>query len=63
MIKDIEKAFGMKANEPMIFRSKMSMRRVIEAPSAGNIVLKTLVRNRKSQQFFFDPIAKTIKSQ
>jgi hypothetical protein len=41
----------------------MPMNRVAEAISANNIALKTLVRSRASQQFFFDEKTKTIKSQ
>jgi hypothetical protein len=48
LIKDIEKAYGMQANNPFIIRSRMPMRRVVEARGGGNITLRTLVRGRKS---------------
>jgi hypothetical protein len=38
------------------------MKRVAEAIGANNIALKTLVRNRLGQQFFYDCKSKTIKS-
>ena len=54
--------FGFKINEPFFIVSRMPMKRVAEAVGASNIVLKTLVRTRKAQQFRFDQVTKTVKS-
>jgi hypothetical protein len=40
----------------------MWMNRVIECPGAANIVLRTLNRSRKSQQFYLDAQSQTIIS-
>jgi len=40
----------------------MWMNRVIECPGAANIVLKTLARGKKSQQFYLDAQSQTIIS-
>jgi hypothetical protein len=39
------------------------MKRVAELVSARNIVLKRYAKGRTAQQFFFDGVSKTIKSQ
>lgn len=39
------------------------MQRVVECVGASNLVLKTLSRNNKGQQFFLDAFSQTIKSQ
>ena len=38
------------------------MKRVIEAIGNNNITLKKFVRNRKAQQWFFDPTSKTVRN-
>jgi hypothetical protein len=55
--------FGFRNNQPFYFRSKMPMERVVEAIGASNLVIKQWTKNRTAQQFFFDPVSKTIKSQ
>jgi hypothetical protein len=39
------------------------MRRVAECVSANNVVIRRYVKGRTAQQFFFDGVSKTIKSQ
>lgn len=55
--------FGFKVGKPFYFRSRLPMRRVAEAVGANNIVLKRYVKGRTAQQFYFDAISKTLKSQ
>jgi hypothetical protein len=38
------------------------MERVVECVSASTIVLKRFAKGRAAQQFFFDPVTKTIKN-
>jgi hypothetical protein len=39
------------------------MKRVAELVSARNVVLKRYYKGRTAQQYFFDSVSKTIKSQ
>jgi hypothetical protein len=61
-MKGLNKKFGLHVNRPFFIVSKMWMNRVAECVGASNIVLKTLVRTNKGQQFYFDGGTKTIKS-
>ena len=61
--KGMVKDFGFYANRPFYFRSRLPMQRVMECIGANNIVLKRWVKNRTAQQFYFDPVSKTIRSQ
>lgn len=38
------------------------MRRMAECIGASNVTLKRYVKNRKAQQWYFDPISKTLKN-
>lgn len=58
-----DKTFGFKVNTKFYFVSRLPMNRVAEAVGASNIVLKRYAKNRVAQQFFFDAVSKTIKSQ
>jgi hypothetical protein len=60
---DHDSDFGFKVGLPFYLRSRMPMQRVMEAVGANNIVIKRWVKNRTAQQFYFDPISKTVKSQ
>jgi len=46
--------YGFRINEPFYIVSRLPMSRVAEAIGASNVVIKTLVRTRLAQQFFFD---------
>jgi hypothetical protein len=61
-MKGLNKKFGLEVNRPFFIVSKMWMNRVAECVGASNIVIKTLVRTNKGQQFYFDGGTKTIKS-
>jgi hypothetical protein len=61
-IKGLNSNFGFFINRPFYIVSKMWMNRVVEMVGGRNLVIKTRVMNRKSQQWFFDQKSKTIKS-
>jgi len=55
--------FGFQINRPFYIITKMPSRRVAEAVrGGGNVVLKTLRKGAKPQQFQFDQKRKTIVS-
>jgi len=43
--------------------SRLPFKRVIESISANNLVIKRWRKNVMGQQFFFDSVSKTIRSQ
>jgi hypothetical protein len=43
-------------------RSRLPMKRVAEMLGGTQVTLKRWVKNRKAQQWFFDPVSKTIKN-
>lgn len=56
--------FGFQINRPFYIITKMPSRRVAEAVGGGrNVVLKTLRKGARPQQFWFDQKRKTIVSQ
>jgi len=61
--KGLNSDFGFHIERPFYIVSKMPMKRVAEVVGGRNIVLKSLVRGRNTQQFYFDNSSKTIKSQ
>jgi hypothetical protein len=58
-----DRDFGFRVNKPFYLVSRLPMQRVMEAVGANNVVIKTYTKNRIAQQFFFDPVSKTLKSQ
>jgi hypothetical protein len=56
-----KRGFGFIADEPFYLRSKLPMQRVAECVGASNVTLKKWAKNRKAQQWRFDPVSKTIK--
>lgn len=58
----LNKDFGFVHNKPFYIVSRMAMNRVIEWPGGGHIRIQNWVENKKSQQFWWDGISKTIKS-
>jgi hypothetical protein len=54
--------FGLIADETFYLRSKLPMQRVAECVGASNIALKKWAKNRKAQQFKFNPVSKTINN-
>jgi hypothetical protein len=55
--------FGFHVNRPFYFVSRMPMHRVAEAVGANNVQIRRYVKGRLGQQFFFDAVSKTIRSQ
>jgi hypothetical protein len=60
--KGLNKEFGLHCSRPFYFVSRLPMRRVAEAVGANNVVLKRYTKGRASQQFSFDCVSKTIRS-
>jgi len=58
----IDKDTGFKINKPFYIKSRMPLGRVAEAIGANNVTLKTKRVNVKGQQFFYDGVSKTVKS-
>jgi hypothetical protein len=56
------KGFGFIVNTQFYLRSKLPMQRVAECVGASNVALKKWYKNRKAQQWRFDPVSKTIKN-
>jgi hypothetical protein len=61
--KGLNEDFGFHINRPFYFRSRLPMKRVVECIGANNLVLKRWRKNVTQQQFFFDGVSKTIRSQ
>jgi len=59
----LNEEFGFYINRPFYFRSRLPMRRVAETIGANNVVLKRYAKGRVAQQFYFDEVTKTIRSQ
>jgi len=54
--------FGMRAYKKFYFVSKLPTARVLESVGAYKMVIKKYVKNRLSQQWYFDPVTKTVTS-
>ena len=54
--------FGLEIERPFFIVSKMWMNRVVECVGASNLVLRTLRKTNKGQQFFLDDKTQTIVS-
>jgi hypothetical protein len=61
-LKGFDKDFGLDRNRPFYIRSKLPFKRVAECIGASNVTLKRWRNNTRQQQWFFDPISKTIKN-
>jgi len=61
--KGLNKAFGFYVNRPFYIVSMLPMNRVVEVVQKRNIVIKSRVgKAKKTQQWVFDGVSKTIKS-
>jgi hypothetical protein len=60
--KGLNKEFGMHCNRPFYFVSRLPMHRVMQSHGANNIALNRWVKGRNYQQWFFDCVSKTIRS-
>jgi hypothetical protein len=54
--------FGFLALEVFYLRSRLPMQRVVECVGANNAVIKKWYKNRKAQQWRFDPVSKTVRN-
>jgi len=61
--KGLNTKYGFHNNRPFYFVSRMPMKRVAECHGANNIWLRRYRKNVAAQQFFFDPVSKTLRSQ
>lgn len=61
--KGLNKDFGFFVNRPFYIRSRLPMKRIAECVGANNVNLKRWRKNSLGQQWFFDPVTKTIRNQ
>ena len=61
--KGLNKEFGFHVNRPFYFRSRMLFHRVVDQHSNTWNYLRRWVKNRTSQQWYFDNVSKTIKNK
>ena len=54
--------FGFHVNRPFYIRSRLPMKRIAECQGASNVFLKRWRKNVAAQTWFFDPVAKVIRS-
>jgi hypothetical protein len=59
----MHKDFGFHINRPFYFRSRMMFHRVLDHHANNWVYLRRWVKNRTSQQWFFDGVSKTIKGK
>jgi hypothetical protein len=55
--------FGFHVNRPFYLVSALPINRVLELQGGHNLKLYRYVKGRTEQQFYFDGVSKTIKSQ
>jgi membrane carboxypeptidase/penicillin-binding protein PbpC len=60
--KGLSKDFGFMRNRPFYIRSRLPMKRVAECVGANNVQIKRWRKNVAAQQWFFDPVSKTVKN-
>jgi len=58
----LNKEFGFHVNRAFYFVSRLPMHRLVEAKGNNNISLMRWAKNRKAQQWKFDPVAKVIRN-
>ena len=58
----LNKHYGLFINKPFYLISQMSWHRALEMQGASNLNIRSYVKNKKQQLFYFDEITKTIKS-
>ena len=60
--KGFDKEWGFHRNRPFYIRSRLPFGRLAECVGANNVLLRKYVKNRKAQQWYFDPVSKTLKN-
>ena len=61
--KGLNEEFGFHINRPFYIVSELPMNRVAECVGANNVTLKRWRKNVLGQQYYFDEVTKTIRSQ
>jgi hypothetical protein len=61
--KGLDKEFGFEINRPFYLVSNLPVHRVAECVGANNMVLRRYAKGRLGQQFYFDGVSRTIRSQ
>jgi hypothetical protein len=61
--KGFDEGFGFHINRPFYFVSRLPMKRVVECIGANNLVTKRYRKNVTAQQFYYDSVSKTLRSQ
>jgi hypothetical protein len=61
--KGFSEEFGFHINRPFYIVSRLPLRRVIESHGAAHARINRYVKGKTQQQFFFDNVSKTIRSQ
>jgi hypothetical protein len=61
--KGLNKNFGFHINRPFYIVSRLPMQRVVEAIGANDMRLRRYIKGRVAQQYYFDEVSKTIRSQ
>jgi len=54
--------FGFYVNRPFYIVSRLPMKRVVQCHGATHVRLNRYKLNNKTQQYYFDPVSKTIRS-
>jgi hypothetical protein len=57
------KGFGFIVDETFYLRSTLPMQRVAECVGASNVSIKKWYKNRRAQEWRFDPVSKTIRNR
>jgi hypothetical protein len=60
--KGLNENFGFHVNRPFYLRSRLPMQRVAQCHGASTFRINRWKKNNKTQQFFFDGVSKTIRS-
>jgi hypothetical protein len=59
----MSKHFGFRVDETFFLRSRLPMQRVAECVGASNVSIKKWYKNRRAQEWRFDPVSKTIRNR
>jgi hypothetical protein len=54
--------FGFHINRPFYIVSRLPLKRVVQCHGATHVRLNRYIKNRKDQQYYFDSVSKTIRS-
>jgi hypothetical protein len=60
---ELNAEFGFRVDETFFLRSQLPMQRVAECVGASNVALKKWYKNRRAQEWRFDPVSKTVRNR